>query len=113
MSLSRKTVLAGVYEHPARFAPNKNMFQIMAESVRGALDDAGLKIQDVDGVCTTGIGRSGMGIVGFCDDMNLTHTFVDSTSIGCASCVAHPAHAAGAIAAGLCKVAVLVYGSIV
>ena len=111
MSLSRKTALAGVYEHPARFAPNKNMFQIMAESVRGALDDAGLKIQDVDGVCTTGIGMSGMGIVGFCDYMNLTPNFVDSTSIGGSSFVAHTAHAAAAIAAGLCKVAVVVYGS--
>ena len=111
MSLSRKTALAGVYEHPARFAPNKSMFQIMAESVRGALDDAGLKIQDVDGVCTTGIGMSGMGIVGFCDYMNLTPNFVDSTSIGGSSFVAHTAHAAAAIAAGLCKVAVVVYGS--
>ncbi len=45
MSLSRKTAVAGVYEHPTRFAPDKNMFQIMAESVRGALDDAGLDDQ--------------------------------------------------------------------
>src|SRR5271155_3980144 len=111
MSLSRKTALAGVYEHPARFAPDKSMFQIMAESVRGALDDAGLKIQDVDGVCTTGIGMSGMGIVGFCDYLNLTPNFVDSTSIGGSSFVAHTAHAAAAIHAGLCDVCVVVYGS--
>src|SRR5271156_3077150 len=111
MSLSRKTALAGVYEHPARFAPDKSMFQIMAESVRGALDDAGLKIQDVDGVCTTGIGMSGMGIVGFCDYMNLTPNFVDGTNIGGSSFVAHTAHAAAAINAGLCEVAVIVYGS--
>src|SRR5215472_19128605 len=111
MSLSRKTALAGVYEHPTRFAPNKSMFQIMAESVRGALDDAGLRIQDVDGVCTTGIGMSGMGIVGFCDYMNLTPNFVDSTSIGGSSFVAHTAHAAAAIAAGLCKVCVVAFGS--
>ncbi|MGH8335415.1 MAG: thiolase domain-containing protein, partial [Gammaproteobacteria bacterium] len=44
MSLSRKTALVGVYEHPTRFAPDKSMYQIMAESVRGALDDAGLTI---------------------------------------------------------------------
>ena len=47
MSLSRKTAVVGVYEHPSRFAPDKSMFQIMAESIRGALDDAGLTIQDV------------------------------------------------------------------
>src|SRR3984893_8685344 len=111
MSLSRKTALAGVYEHPARFAPHKSMFQIMAESVRGALDDAGLKIQYVDGVCTTGVGMSGRGIVGFCDYLNLTPNSVDSTAIGGSSFVAHTAHAAAAIAAGLCSVVVVAYGS--
>ncbi len=36
-NLNHKTALAGVYEHPTRFAPEKSMFQIMAESIRGAL----------------------------------------------------------------------------
>jgi len=40
MNLSRKTAVAGVYEHPSRYAPDKSMFQIMAESIRGALVDA-------------------------------------------------------------------------
>ena len=111
MSLSRKACAAGVYEHPTRFAPNKTMYQIMAESIRGALDDAGLTIKDVDGLCTAGIGMGGMGIIGFCDYMNLTPNFVDSTSIGGSSFVAHTAHAAAAIAAGLCEVCVVSYGS--
>src|SRR5260370_10231603 len=111
MSLSRKTAVVGVYEHPARFAPDKSMFQIMAESVRGALNDAGLIIKDVDGLCTTGMGMSGMGIVGFCDFMNLTPNFVDSTSIGGSSFVAQTAHAAAAINSGLCNTCVIVYGS--
>ena len=97
MSLSRKTAVAGVFEHPTRFAPDKSLFQIMAESVRGALDDAGLTIKDMNGLCTTGIGLSGMGIVGFCDYLNLTPNFVDSTSIGGSSFVAQTAHAAAAI----------------
>src|SRR5258708_25394126 len=95
MSLSRKTAVAGVFEHPTRFAPDKSLFQIMGESVRGALDDAGLTIKDVDGVCTTGMGMSGMGIVGFCDYMNLTPNFVDSTSIGGSPFVAPYPHPAG------------------
>src|ERR1700676_4594835 len=111
MSLTRKTAVAGVYEHPTRFAPDKSLFQIMAESVRGALDDAGLTIKDVNGLCTTGIGMSGMGIVGFSDYLNLTPNFVDSTSIGGSSFVAHTAHAAAAIHSGLCDVCVVVYGS--
>jgi acetyl-CoA C-acetyltransferase len=111
MSLSRKTAVAGVFEHPTRFAPDKSMFQIMAESVRGALDDASLTIKDVDGLATTGMGMGGMGIIGFSDYLNLTPNYVDSTAIGGSSFVAHTAHAAAAIAAGLCEVCVVVYGS--
>jgi acetyl-CoA C-acetyltransferase len=110
-NLSHKTALVGVYEHPARYAPDKTMFQIMAESIRGALDDAGLTIKDVDGISTAGIGMGAMGIVGFCDYMNLTPNFMDGTNIGGSSFVAHTAHAAAAIHAGLCNVAVVVYGS--
>src|SRR5258708_15999825 len=101
MSSSRKTGVAGVFEHPTRFAPDKSLFQIMAESVRGALDDAGLTLKDVNGLCTTGIGMSGMGIVGICDYLNLTPNFVDSTSIGWGSFVAPTAPAAPAIDARL------------
>src|SRR5271166_2715231 len=111
MNLSRKAAVVGAYEHPTRFAPDKTVYQIMAESMRGALDDAGLTVKDVDGICTAGIGMSGMGIIGLCDYLNLTPNFVDSTSIGGCSFVAHTAHAAAAIHAGLCDVCVVVYGS--
>ena len=93
-TVSRKAAIAGVYEHPARFVPDKTMFQIMAESARGALADAGLTIKDVDGVfCALG----GMSIVTFCDYMNLTPNYVDSTAVGGASFVAQTTHAAAAI----------------
>src|SRR5271154_6599678 len=111
MSLSRKCAIAGAYEHPTRFAPDKTMYQIMAESIRGALDDCGLTIKDVDGLLTAGMGMGGMAIVGFCDYLNLTPNFLDATNIGGSSFVAHTAHAAAAINAGLCEVAVVVYGS--
>jgi len=111
MSLSRKTALAGVYEHPTRFAPDKSMYQIMAESIRGALDDCGLTIKDVDGLFSAGIGMSVMGIVGLSDYLNLTPNYMDGTNMGGSSFVAHTAHAAAAIHAGLCDVAVIVYGS--
>jgi acetyl-CoA C-acetyltransferase len=111
MSLSRKCAVVGAFEHPTRFAPDKTMYQIMAESIRGALDDCGLTIKDVDGLLTAGMGMGAMAIVGFCDYLNLTPNFVDSTNIGGSSFVAHTAHAAAAINAGLCDVAVVVYGS--
>ncbi len=41
--------------------PTRASYQIMAESVRGALADAGLTIKDVDGMCTAGMGMGPMG----------------------------------------------------
>ena len=76
MNLSRKAAVVGVYEHPTRFAPDKTVYQIMAESMKGALDDAGLTIKDVDGIAAAGIG-GGMGMIGLCDYLNLTPNFVD------------------------------------
>ena len=113
MSLSRKTCLVGVYEHPTRFAPDKSQFQIAAESIRGALADCGLTIKDVDGLAMAGTGIGPMGIIGFCDYLNLNPNYVDGTQIGGSSFVAHTAHAAAAIAAGLCEVCVVAFGSTV
>ena len=59
MSIKGKAAIAGVYEHPLRWAPHKTQYQIMAESARGALDDAGLKLKDVDGLFTSGGRRHG------------------------------------------------------
>jgi len=109
MSIKGKTAVAGVYEHPLRWAPHKTQYQIMAESARGALDDAGLSIKDVDGLFTSGV--SGMGIVSLAEHLNLNPDFLDSNSIGGSSFVSHTAHAAAAIAAGYCNVALILYGS--
>ncbi len=48
MSLSGHCAIAGVYEHPTRWAPDESEDQIMAECARGALEDAGLTLDDVD-----------------------------------------------------------------
>ena len=49
MTISGKIAIAGVYEHPTRFAPDKTDSLIMAECARGALEEAGLSLSDVDG----------------------------------------------------------------
>jgi len=109
MSIKGKAAVAGVYEHPLRWAPHKTQYQIMAESARGALEDAGLTLKDVDGLFTSGV--SGMGIVSLAEHLNLNPDFLDSNSIGGSSFVSHTAHAAAAIAAGYCNVALILYGS--
>lgn len=111
MSLSGKVAIAGVYEHPTRWAPDKTEFQIMAESARGALDDAGLTIGDVDGLFAASMTMGAMGMVDLAEYLNLKPSFIDGTNIGGSSFVAHVTHAAAAIHAGLCNVALILYGS--
>ena len=109
MSIWGEVAVAGVYEHPTRYAPDKTAYQIHAESARGALEDAGLGMGDVDGLFTSGVGP--IGILSLAQHLNLRPDHLDSQAIGGSSFVSHCLHAAAAIAAGLCSVALVTYGS--
>jgi acetyl-CoA acetyltransferase len=111
MSLSRKIAIGGVYEHPTRWAPDKTEFQIMAECAKGALDDCGLELRDVDGLFAASMSMGPMGIVSLAEYLNVKPRYLDGTNIGGSSFVAHVNHAAAAIHAGLCEVALILYGS--
>ena len=52
-----------------------------------------------------------MGIVDLAEYLNLKPDYIDGTNIGGSSFVAHVTHAAAAIHAGLCEVALILYGS--
>ncbi|HLH78527.1 MAG TPA: hypothetical protein VKV28_17130 [Candidatus Binataceae bacterium] len=105
----KSAAIVGVYEHPSRFAPSKSAYQLIGESVRGALADAGLKRNDIDGLFFAGFGMDSLTL---CDYLNLYPSYLDSTNIGGVSFVAHAGHAMAALAAGLCQVALICYGSV-
>jgi acetyl-CoA C-acetyltransferase len=109
MSIWGRTAVVGAFEHPTRFAPDKTAFQLHAESARGALEDAGLHVQDVDGFFTAGF--SAMHMLSLAGHLDLHPSYVDSQMIGGSSFVSHCLHAAAAIEAGLCHVALVTYGS--
>ena len=73
--------------------------------VREALADAGLTIDDVDGVCYGGMPP------GIAEYLGIHPRFVDGTMTGGSSYEIHVEHAAAAIAAGLCEVVVGVYAA--
>jgi acetyl-CoA C-acetyltransferase len=106
MSIKGKAYIAGAYEHPTRKAPDKSVAQLHAESAIGALADAGLTKDDVDGYFCAG-DAPGLGPLSMLDYMNLRVRHVDSTDIGGSSYIAHVGHAAEAIAAGKCKIALV------
>jgi acetyl-CoA C-acetyltransferase len=107
MSIRRKACIVGAYEHPTRKAPDKTVAQLHAECARGALADAGLTMADVDGYFCAG-DAPGMGANNMLDYLGLPKVrHVDATDTGGSSYMIHVAHAASAIAAGKCNVALI------
>ncbi len=106
MSIRRQACIAGIYEHPTRKAPDKTVAQLHAEVARGALADAGLTLQDVDGYFCAG-DAPGMGPTSLVDYLGLKVRHVDSTDTGGSAYLVHVSHAAQAIAAGHCNVALV------
>ncbi|MGO9876462.1 MAG: acetyl-CoA acetyltransferase [Acidimicrobiia bacterium] len=76
-----------------------------ATMVREALADAGLGVEDVDGICYGGAAP------GIAEYLGIHPKFVDGTMTGGSSYEIHVEHAAAAIGAGLCEVVVGVYAA--
>src|SRR3989449_4784317 len=106
MTTNGKAYIAGVYEHPTRKADDKSLAQLHAEVAKGALEDAGLTKNDVDGYFCAG-DAPGLGPLSMADYMGLKLRHVDTTDTGGSSYVIHVAHAAEAIALGKCSVALI------
>lgn len=107
MSIKGKACITGIYEHPTRRADGVSSARLHAEVALGALKDAGLGLSDVDGFfCSADApGFGGMTMAEYIGLTKLRH--LDSTETGGSSYLLHVNHAAQAIAAGHCNVALV------
>ncbi|WP_336022665.1 thiolase domain-containing protein [Halobellus salinisoli] len=100
--------IAGVYEHPTRDAPDTSVTELHAEITAETLDDAGLTIDDVDAYFTAGDPAGMFSVLSMIDYLGLEDlSHIEGTDIGGSSYVSHLGHAASAIEAGDCEVALL------
>jgi acetyl-CoA C-acetyltransferase len=107
VTIRGKAHIAGAYEHPERKIPDKSVAQVHAEVALGALADAGLSLRDVDAYFCAG-DAPGFGPVSMADYLGLGRLrYADSTETGGSSYLSHVGHAAAAIAAGKCRVALI------
>ena len=91
-------------------AANMSPLDLMAQGIHRALADCGLKLSDVDGIfCAATQARTSA--MSMCEYLRLPAAYTDSTIVGGSSFEVHVAHAQAALAAGLCSVAVIAYGS--
>ena len=91
-------------------AGDMSPIDLMAQGIHRALADCGLALRDVDGLlCATAQTRtSGLA---FAEYLGISPAFVDTTILGGSSFMFHVAHAQAALQLGLCKIAVIAYGS--
>ena len=110
MSIRGRAHIVGAYEHPLRDIPDRSTAQVHADVALGALADAGLTLDDVDAYFCAGDapGFAGMSMAEYLGLKDVS--YLDSTELGGSSYVAHVGHAAAAIAAGKCHVALITLG---
>ena len=105
--MAGRAYIAGAFEHPGRHLPDVSPAQLHAEVALGALADAGLTLADVDGFLSTP-DAPGFGVITMADYLGLDRlTYTDTTETGGSSYITHVGHAAMAIEAGLCSVALV------
>jgi acetyl-CoA acetyltransferase len=105
------TVIVGAAESDlGKVAEEMSPLDLMAQGTQRALADCGASLKDVDGLfCATAQAR--LSVLALAEYLGLQPAYIDSTIVGGSSFEYHVAHAAAAIALGLCNVAVVAYGS--
>ncbi|HEX5478127.1 MAG TPA: acetyl-CoA acetyltransferase [Dehalococcoidia bacterium] len=109
MSLKNKVAIVGADEtDEIGIIPDATPIMLHAQAARNALRDAGIDKSEVDAVFTCGIGF--MASTQLCEYMGIVPKYSDSTMTGGSSFEIHVEHAAAAINAGLCSVALITHG---
>src|SRR6266568_4928094 len=103
--------IVGVAESDlGQVADGMSVIDLMAQGTRRALDDCGLSLKDIDGLFSA-TAQSRLSVLGLAEYLGIDPKFIGSTIVGGSSFEFHVAHAMGAIALGLCNVALIAYGS--
>jgi acetyl-CoA acetyltransferase len=104
--LSRTVAIVGASEtDEIGRLPGMSRLALHAEAAKNALADAGLELADVDGLFCAPAGPNEIS-----EYLNFVPRYVDGTSVGGCSYMVFVRHAVAAIAAGYCKVALIVHG---
>ena len=111
MSTRGKAAIVGAAESDlGEVGPGFTPLDLIGQATKGALADAGLDKGDVDGLFSASAYYS-MAAVSAGEYLGIRPRYSDATNMGGSSFVSHLLHAAAAIDAGLCEVALIVYAS--
>jgi acetyl-CoA acetyltransferase len=109
--LRGSVAIAGLAEYGLGVAPEgSTAADVMGNAALGALADAGLTTDDVDGLFAAST-QLPWATVNLGERLGIQPRYSDSTQLGGSSFMAHLHHAALAITGGACDVALVAYGS--
>lgn len=109
-ALRGKAAIVGIGTAGMGEAPGRSAIELLAEAALAALDDAGLQLSEVDGLFAATSAHA-FPTLSVGEYLGVRPRFFDGTNVGGSSFEAHLLHAALALDAGLCDVALIAYGS--
>lgn len=108
--LRGKVAIVGVGTAGCGEAPGMSALEILAQAAKTAVEDAGLTMKDMDGLCTANLNASTWP-QHVLECLGIRPRFVEGTNIGGAAFVAHQLPAMLALDAGECDAVLVCYGS--
>jgi acetyl-CoA acetyltransferase len=102
--------IAGVGHAGIGFATGFSEMEILVQAAHQAVADAGLTMQDIDGITTASVTAT-MWVMPVIEHLGIRPTFIDSTMLGGSSFVAHLMPAVYALESGQCSAVLVCYGS--
>lgn len=106
----RPARIVGAFEHPARKLPGYTLDRLYLEIMAGALRDAGLATDDIDGLLITSVPGWAPSMAETLGLNNLR--FIDSTDTGGSSYVSFAGRAARLVEQGLCRAVLVIHGGL-
>jgi acetyl-CoA acetyltransferase len=111
LSLRGKAAIVGAAESDlGEVGPGFTPLDLIGQATERALADAGLEKEDVDGLFSASVYYQ-MPTLSAGEYLGIRPRYSDATMMGGSSFVSHLLHAAAAIEAGLCEVALIAYAS--
>ena len=108
--LRGKIAIAGVGTAGCGEAHGMSDLEILSLAAKIAVEDAGLSMKDMDGLCTANL-NAAMWPLNVVECLGIRPKFVEGTNIGGAAFVAHQLPAMLALDAGVCDAVLVCYGS--
>ena len=108
--LRGKIAIVGVATAGCGEARGMSDLEILSQAAKAAVEDAGLAIKDMDGLCTANL-NSAIWPLNVVECLGIRPKFVEGTNIGGSAFVAHQLPAMLALDAGICDAVLVCYGS--